>query len=632
VSAPPPPAGGRRRRRALAGLGLAAILGVHLWATSRVIPPTALRGPEPFYADDFALHAARATIVAQEIPRTGRLWVYDPSIMAGYPLGATVFDLDNVGTALAMAALRPLGPGVAFKVIVWLCLALAPLVIWAAARRLGATAAEAAAGAAAATVVAATAITFRLGMFANFLGCHLAVLVVALAADHLARPRLGSFVALVVVAAAGMLMHVFLAIVVLLPCGLLVLGEARARPGRTLVQAIAVALALAVLAAPWLVPFLRYAPVVGWDYPHHFFQTGPLGGVWQTLTVLDGWHLVLLALGTIGFAVWTRRVRGPLAVAYGAWVIVLLAASLQGSRIPFVGRFEPAHLVLPLAFALAPLAGIGAVAVVRGALGLAGIASPDAVAVLATLAFAPHFLLALRATAALPPLAASLPPDGRAFLAWLREHTDPTARILIEDRLHLERPRRERDVPDHPYFGGHLPAMLPQLLGRETIGGPYPEMPIRPHRADLASARFFGEDLASWSPERFAAQLDRYDVGWTVVWSTAARTYLEAIPAVVEPAGEAGPFHLFRTRRRGSFFLRGSGLIDARYDVIEVRNASPGGVVLKYHWYPGFCSDPPLPVGPYDDPDLAAPFIHVENGDVRDFVLRPARNWRGGCG
>ena len=408
---------------------LAAILGAHLLVSGRTIPPSSLAGPEPFYADDYALHAGRAAIVAEELPRTGRLWLYDPTIMAGYPLGATVFDLDNVGTAVLMAALRPLGMAVAFKLVVWLALVLAPLVIWLAARRLGAAPDEAIAAAAAATVVAATAITFRLGMFANFAACHVAVLVVGLAGVHLARPRLGTFVALVVVAAFGMLMHVFLAILVLVPCGLIVLGEALERPRQTLAHAVAVALALVLLSAPWLVPFLRFAPAIGWDYPHHFFQTGALGGVWRTFRVLAGWHLLLLGLGTIGFAAWARRVRSPLAVAYGAWVVVLLAASLQGSRIPFVGRFEPAHLVLPLAFALSPLAGIGAVALVRRTLALLGAASPAAVVVLASLAFAPHLLVTLGATAALPPLAATLPPEGHAFVSWLRPRVEAGAGV-----------------------------------------------------------------------------------------------------------------------------------------------------------------------------------------------------------
>ena len=624
------PEEGRGRSGALTWSVLASILAVHLLVSTRSVAPSSLASPEPFYADDYALHVARAAIIAGQLPHTGRLWVYDPTLMAGYPLGATVFDLDNVGTAVLMALLEPLGPPVAFKLVVWLCLALAPVAVWLGARQLGTTSAEAVTAAAPATVVAASAITFRLGMFANFGACYLAILVVALANRYLARPGLGSFLALVVVSAVGLFLHVFLAILVLVPCALLVLGHAVRDPRPALLRAAAVALALVIVNAVWLVPFLRFAPVLGWDYPHHFFRTGSLIGAWRTLTVLSGWHAWLLGLGAAGFATWARRVGAPLAIAYAVWVVVLLLAGLQGSRIPFLGRFEPAHLVLPLAFALCPLAGAGALALARRGLPLLG-AGPQAAVAVAPLLFAPHLLVTLRAVASLPPVAATLPPEGHEFVAWLREHTDRGARILIEDRLHLERPPLDRDVPSHPYFGGHLPALLPQLLDRETIGGPYPEMPIRPHRADFASARFFGEELAGWPPDRFAAQLERYNIGWIVAWSAPARAYLESQPQVVEPIGGVGRFRVFRSRHRPSFFLLGSGHVEARYDALEVSDASPGRIVLKYHWYPGFCSDPPLPVVAFHAADLAMPFLAVDNGTTRHFTLRPTRGWLGRC-
>jgi hypothetical protein len=609
---------------------LAATLAVHLWVTTGMIAPASLLTPEPFTGDDYALHAGRAAIVAAELPRTGRLWVYDPTIMAGYPLGATVFDLDNVGIAAWMALLEPLGAGRAFKLGVWLCLVLAPLGIFVGARRLGAAADEAVAAAAATTVIAASAITFRLGMFANFAVAYLAVLVVALAARHLDQPRLGSFLALVGVGTLGLWLHVFLGILVLVPCAVLVALHARRTPARTLLHAVLIAAALVALSAPWLVPFLRFSPVLGWDYPHHFFQTGPLATAWRALTALAGWPLLLLGLGGVGFLGWAGRVGRPLAAAYGVWIAVLLAAALQGSRIPFVGRFEPAHLIQPASFALAPLAGMGAVRLVRA--GLAGLGWPPALAVvLAPLLFVPHLLAARAATAPLPPIA-TLPPAATAFVDWLQSRTEPGARVLLEDRLHLERPRLDRDVADHPFFGGHLLTMLPALIDRETIGGPYPEMPISPHRADLRSAVFFGEPLEAWTPEAFAAQLERYNIGWIVVWSTPARRYLEAQPALVEPLGRFGPFHAFRRRGAASWVLEGEAQVTARPNAIEVRDASPGRVVLKYHWYPGFCSDPPLPVGPYEAPELAAPFIAVENGGQREFVLHPTRGWRDGCG
>jgi hypothetical protein len=292
------------------------------------------------------------------------LWAYDPGTLAGYPLGATVFDLDNAGTAVAMALL-PLPPPIAYKLVVLLALLAAPLVIFAAARRLGCDDPEALGAAAAATVVGASAFTLRLGMFANFTVAYLAVLVVALAAAHLRAPTRRSFLALVAAGTVGLLVHVFLAILVLVPCAILVAGEAWSAPRRTLLQAAAVVVALLVLASPWLVPTLRFAPLLGWDYPHHFFQTGPLATAWRPLTVLGGWPIFLLATGGVGIGVWARRAPKAVVVAYGTWVLVLLVCTLQGSRLPFVSRLEPLHMMVPLSFALCPLAATGVVAVLR---------------------------------------------------------------------------------------------------------------------------------------------------------------------------------------------------------------------------------------------------------------------------
>lgn len=598
--------------RPRARLVLAAILLAHLAASTQAIRPASLLGPEPFYTDDHALHFARAAVVAEELPQTGRLWAYDPGTLAGYPLGATVFDLDNAGTAVALAVL-PLSPERAYKVLVALCLLAAPVVIWAAARRLGAAEDEALAAAAAAVVVAAAAFTFRLGMFANFTVSHLAVLAFALAAAHLRAPGWRSFAALVGVGTLGLYLHVFMGILLLVPCAVLVALEVRGAPRRALGQAALITAALVVLSASWLWPFLRFAGVLGWDYPHHFFQTGPLATAWRPLTVLWGWPLLLLAAGAAGWVVWARRAPGAVAAAYGVWLLVLLVSALQGSRLPFVGRLEPLHLMLPLSFALCPLAGVGVVAALR----------PLRAAALAPLAFAPHLVVTLVRLAPLPPLVAALPPEGRAFVAWARDLTPPGARLLVEDRSHLERPRLDRDVPDHPYFGSHLPALLPRLTGREVLGGPYPEMPIRPHAADLTSGVFLGTPLAEWPADRLAAALARYNVGVVVVWSSAARARLGALPDVVTPAGQLGHFAAFRTRATPSFLLVGTGRVDARPNALAVTGASPGGVVLKYHWYPGLCSEPPLPVRPHDTPDTAMPFIAVDNGAVRDFTIRP---------
>ena len=606
--------------RPIARLVLGAIVLAHVAASTFAVDPAGLLTSEPFYTDDYPLHFARAAVLADELPRTGRLWAYDTGTLAGYPLGATVFDLDNVGTVVAMALL-PLARALAFKLVVVLALLAAPLVIFAAARRLGCDDVEALGAAAGATVVSAAAFTFRLGMFANFTVSYLAVLVVALAAGHLRTPGPRSFLALVAAGTLGLLVHVFLGILVLVPCAVLVAAESWRAPRRMIMHAAAVTVILLALASPWLVPFLRFAPVLGWDYPHHFFQTGPLTTAWRPLTVLAGWPIFLLAAGGIGIGVWARRGPVPLVAAYGVWIVVLLVCALQGSRLPFVSRLEPLHMMLPLSFALCPLAATGLVAVLR-AFGAAGLVP------FVPLAFVPHLVVTLVRLSPLPAVSATLPPEGHALVGWLREITDPGARLLVEDRRHLERPRLDRDVPDHPWFGGHLPALLPRLTAREILGGPYPEMPIRPHRADLSSGIFLGSSLSEWPAERLAAALARYNVGTIVVWSSVARERLAAASDVVTPAGRQGIFHAYRTHVPPSFLMAGSGTVRARPNAIAVTDASAGGVVLRYHWYPGLCSDPPLPVRPHDAPDLAMPFIAVDNGDTGAFTIRPC-GWRG---
>ena len=84
--------------RPIARLVLGAIVLAHVAASTFAVDPAGLLTSEPFYTDDYPLHFARAAVLADELPRTGRLWAYDTGTLAGYPLGATVFDLDNVGT------------------------------------------------------------------------------------------------------------------------------------------------------------------------------------------------------------------------------------------------------------------------------------------------------------------------------------------------------------------------------------------------------------------------------------------------------------------------------------------------------------------------------------------------------
>ncbi len=608
---------------------LVAAAAAHLAVLQAVVPWTSLGTDAPFHFDDFALHYGRGAILSEALLETGRLWAYDPSLMAGYPLGATVFDLDNVGTGIAMAVFSGLGPATGFKLFVWLCFAGAPWVIGLAARRLGLTVSEAALATLPAIAIAATNVSFRYGMFANFTACYLVVWVVARAQSFLARPGWRSGFALVALGGAGVALHVFVGILALVPCGLLVFLYARTHPRRTLAAASGVTLALVAVNSFWLVPYLRFAPVIGWDYPHDFLQTGDFDQVIRSLRPV--WALVpyLLLLGGVGFVSWARRVDRNLAIAYGVWVIVLLAVGLQGSQVEFLRRIEPAHMLVPLSFALCPLAGVGAHRIATAC--LRGIRAHGPLAmVVAALLFVPHLGYALVAVRWLPPIPAAYSPQAREFFSWIERHTDKSARVAIEDRSHRGPAPSIPGFLSHHLFTGHMAAAIPRIVDREVIGGPYAEMPIEPHRADLASGRFFGQPIGDWDDRAFGEQLALYNIGWLAVWSDPSHAYLDRHPDL-EHVDSLGPFRLYRSPHPHSFALEGSAEIRARTNAIEVRAARGERLVLKYHWYPGFCSNPPLPVIAFEQPELAAPFIAVEMGNTRDFTLHPTRGPLGSC-
>jgi hypothetical protein len=425
--------------------------------------------------------------------------------------------------------------------------------------------------------------------------------------------------------------HAFVGLLVLVPCTVLVLYYARRRPGRTLAQAAAVLAAVLAPNLAWVAPLLRFGPHLGFDYPHGFFQTGPLWWIYQNFVLaFSGWHVFLLALGALGFGWWSRGASPALRLAWTSWVLLLLFMCVRGSAVPLLNRIEPANMVLPLEFALCPFAGHAAAEIARR-IARGSRVGAALTPVTAVLVFAPFLLWLPRITSARAPLSARLSDETRALEAWIARHTDRSARIMIEDRLHVERPALDPEVPLHPYAEGHYLAALPQRIDRELIGGPYAEAPIAPHRADFASGRVFGRRLERWRPQELSRWLELYNVGWIVAWSGPAIRYLDAHPGVARRVDRLGLFHLYRTPHLPSFVERGSARVDARPNEIAVSRATPGGVVLRYHWYPGMCSDPPLPVGPAEIPGAAAPFIAVANGATREFRLRAARDWRGRC-
>lgn len=114
---------------------LAALLLLHFALATYALWPNALFSGRPPGGFDYQTHYAQTQTLVEGLDRFGHLWVYDPRVLAGAPVGL-IFDLDNKSHFLFTYALMQLGVDrtTAFNLFAALALLLAPLLVWLAAR------------------------------------------------------------------------------------------------------------------------------------------------------------------------------------------------------------------------------------------------------------------------------------------------------------------------------------------------------------------------------------------------------------------------------------------------------------------------------------------------------------------
>jgi hypothetical protein len=206
----------------------------------------------------------------------------------------------------------------------------------------------------------------------------------------------------------------------------------------------------------------------------------------------------------------------------------------------------------------------------------------------------------------------------------LTAETAPSARILWEDRRGA---------------GGdsHWTALLPLLTERAFVGGLDPEAGIEHTAAGLCDGTLAGEPLRSWADAGLLDYCERYNVGWVVAWSAAARSRFAAwpdaepvrgTPELVRGLPGAECPCLFRVRRRHSFALTGSARwlhADAQQVILGDVIPDKGEVVLSLHYQAGLRAAPRrVRVEPGLDKTDAIPFVRLV---VEEPVARVTLLW-----
>ncbi len=610
-----------RYRQLVAGACL-----LHLVLVLFYLSPSRVFSPEPILRMDYAHHFHQVATVVEAMTTEGRHWAYDPSFCAGYPAG-TLFDVDMKLFELLAYLLTRLGVGLglAYNCLILLFFLAMPAVLWRSCRNFELTPAG--------TVAALfTGVLFwhsyRIILVFNSSGVsfvfasYWALLTASVLYRLLKRPRASTYVWLAAALALGLAIHITMPILLAGPVAAVYFSRwRRVSLGQNAILALLVAAATAANAW-WIATVVRFYPM---RVVTAFWEGPRISDLLASFVDFETPDLILAALGLWGFLALRATHRGFAAAGLVSVAYFYALANLTAG-VPWLNTLEVGRFAVPFGiFAMLGLSVATAEGVAKLQLGeLAARASPPVV--LISLLFAAQ-LLAPRSL-----IDDGFSSAGKAFaplVGWLEENTSRDARIAYLD--------------DSP--GPATGAKLRYYLDRELIGGPFSQLNMVHSYASFTPYRFFDVPLLEVTRDDLARYAERFNVKWLIATTDETCAMFSAMAPVATRVGRFSPgrvsdtggafspfkrfwqergrlrFCIFEIDRRADYFLEGSGEVTARLNRIEVRGASTGGVVLKYHWLDALAVEPSLPLHEHRIEGQPVGFIAVDNGETADFVV-----------
>lgn len=606
------------------GWALAALLILQFAGIlSVVIRPLSLLSEEPLTQADYPNHIYHGISWSNATQASHPVWGYDPFWMGGYPIGVSTEILDNKPSSWFILAAARLHPYRAYKFYIFLSFLAVPAIILYSGRALRLSLFSA-------TMAAVLALDFwywdpdakypvQYGSTELVLASVLAPLVAAAFISWSERGGRG-WLAWVVLPLA-FLVHgaspvIYMPIMALtFACWLT--EDARRYITRVVLLGIVVLLVNAI----WLVPFLlRSVPLLDKiAYPYH--QTQGWAGLLGIKSDVYLWlRPLLLVAGAWGIVRWWRDGQRARATVFAGSAFILFIMSNFGTSLG-VSFLQPRRFWSALGFLLTLPAGtvFGALAekvrverpfrakIIQAAL-FAGLALP----LLYTAFLRPWVRPLLSRSFDRPPpwLEIKIPPHMQELTDWVHKTIPQNERILIETYF-------DREGESSSYQ-----ALLPLDWKRELIGNPYPWGIIIYERVSFYEGILMGKPIQEYSPEQLKSLFTLYDIRHALVFSRKSREVFSGQPWL-ETLACPDPFYAaFTDRRPSERFIKGSGNITANFGAIHVQGASPGGIIIRYHWISGLKTVPVLPIRSFPVPGDPIGFIEVLNGDVKDFYIK----------
>lgn len=326
-----------------------------------------------------------------------------------------------------------------------------------------------------------------------------------------------------------------------------------------------------------------------------------------------GW--ALLAVGILGLAHQLRSGRSLSAMILGCAALLIILVVRLGDTWPALQMIN-ASRVAPFAVALLMFPGASMIGAWWDHCPAGKLALLVSVAGLFLLGWFPQTVAPTMAFLQLnlAPMRIGFQPSQRDWLAQLREQTDSTARILVEDG--------ELDLPTWNWT-----ALLPVLTERVYLGGLDVGSYVDHTFCGLKARTLNDRPFADWSPTERTEFMNRYNVGWVWCRSATATDWwaTDANAKVIHRCPIEGV--LFRIQRTPTYVLSGRATLeraDRRKIILtDVIPNDQGEVVLSFHHQPGMRVSPTV-IKIDQDKDLfdPVPFVKLKlPGPVSRIVL-----------
>jgi hypothetical protein len=599
-----------------------SVVGLHVLLLFHFAPPRVLFSKDPVVMIDYALHTYQVDRALTAWRGWGKLWGWDPFVLAGQPAGVAE-DLTSKGTELFIIGLRSLGvhAGFAFNLFIFLVLVLVPFAGWASARLFGLDRRSS---------VVATLLWVLLWYFDSFMhwswwlgmitwcfASYASVLLLALMYRAFESKRAIWYLPTTLLAAVLALVHPFAALSLVVPGVLLY-----ARSFRELPKAHHALLGVAVLSAAattlvWIGPALRF-----WHYvdsadtyfnatlDYLFFDTFDLmrNSDNTGAPVRTALRTLAFVAGAITLVDWRRKAdRRTLpigAMALGCLAMAYLAAHTSvGRQTQPYRQIAPAMLAaaLPAGVLLSELTKREALSKLdRRAKILIGLAAVLFVPRLVRtfLFYFPNVVPSSVASQLVQnepkPWEAKLAPAGppaRAVREWLETNAAGKGRIVVQ-----------------PWVLGEYLAAATRL---PLLGG------LEQRNIQQADAHLFRRlkngDLPGPALHEY---LSTYAVSYIVL--VGEHIPLEDRKDELRLVADISEHRIYRTTFEPSWFMRGQGrLVEQRFNALEVDDASGDDVVLRFHWLETLRCRPDCKVEREPIPGDRVGFIRVPNPPKR---------------